>query len=80
MEKKRESYYPLTTDDTMRICAWFDEKWWRLPGDKKKTVTRRECNQPFVVWDRQVNQDPWALCWKHAFDDPEDRKKQRRFK
>lgn len=81
MEKKRESYYPVGPDDTMRICSWSEEKWnWPYFGAKKKTVTRRECNQRFEVWNRQANHDPWSLCWKHAFDDPEDRKKRRRFK
>lgn len=75
MEKKSDSHYPVTKSDTVRICAWFSEKWQKAPGAKKATVTRRECNRQFEVWDRQANEDPWALCWAHAFDDPEERRR-----
>lgn len=75
MEKKSESLYPVGPDDALRVCAWFEEKWITPYGATKKVVKRRECYQRFQQWNQQQNQDPWALCWKHAYDDGQARRR-----
>lgn len=69
--ERYDEHYPITKDDQVRICAWWDEQW----SKDKKTCQLFACNKEFQQWNRQANTEPWALCPKHARDDREKPKK-----
>jgi hypothetical protein len=71
VERNYDRFYPLTKNDQMRVCAWWDEQW----SKDKKTCRLLTCDRTFPQWNQRANTEPWAMCPKHARDDREKPKK-----
>lgn len=66
MEHRYDEYYPITTHDEVRVCAWQDPR-----GGPT-------CGRTYSQWSRAQDSEPLTNCKKHAPVWGEKKKKKRK--